>query len=88
MNETTYTTEVTQCQIYPLREPLGRTRAFARILINDCLQLTGIRIVDGSNGLFAAYPNDPSIFDPVTRELRDKIETLLIAKYEEAMNEK
>jgi len=67
--------EVTACQVYPLATPTGKTKALARITLND-MQLTGLRIVDGVGGLlFVAYPNDPFykgndykiIFYPVTR---------------------
>jgi len=87
--------EVTRVQVFPLREPMGKTRAMVRIVIEDQLQLTGMRIVDGSNGLFVAYPNDPSftgndirsLFYPVTKELRDHIENVILAKYQEATAE-
>jgi len=87
------TLEITNVQTFPLKEPLGKTKGFARVVLNDQIQLTGLRIVDGANGLFVAYPNDPSykgedyksIFYPLTRELRDHIETVVIAKYNEAI---
>lgn len=87
------TLEITNVQTFPLTEPLGKTKGFARVVLNDQIQLTGLRIVDGVNGLFVAYPNDPSykgedyksIFYPLTRELRDHIETVVITKYNEAI---
>lgn len=92
---TEYTTVVTSVQVFPLKEAIGKTRAMARIVLNDCLQLTGLRIVDGANGLFVAYPNDPgykgedyrSIFYPLTRELRDHIESVVLGKYAEALTQ-
>ena len=71
----------------------GKTRALARVILNDCLQLTGFRIIDGHNGLFVAYPNDPSykgddyrpLFYPVTREIREHIENTLVGKYREQL---
>ena len=81
----------TQVQVYPLKEALGKTRALARVVLNDQLHLTGLRILDGSMGLFVSYPNDPSykaedyrsIFYPITKELREHIETVVLAKYAE-----
>jgi stage V sporulation protein G len=81
--------QVTQCQVYLLKEKLGKTRAMVRIIFNDCLQMTGIRIVDGAQGLFVAYPNDPgykgddyrSLFYPLTRELREHVEEVVLEKY-------
>ena len=86
------TLKVTSVQVYPLREPVGKTRALARVVLNDQLQLTGMRVVDGANGLFIAFPNDPtykgedyrSIFYPVTRDLRDHIEQSILDVYKQA----
>jgi stage V sporulation protein G len=82
--------QATAVQVYLLKEQVGKTKAFARVVLNDQLQLTGLRIVDGANGLFVSYPNDPgykgedyrSLFYPVTRELRDHIEQLVLESYQ------
>lgn len=87
--------EITNVQVYPLKEAVGKTRAMVRVVLEDQLQLTGMRIVDGSNGLFVGYPNDPgykgedfkSLFYPVTKELREHIEHAVLAKYQECMQE-
>ena len=81
--------KVTSCQVHVLKEPIGKTRATCRCMLDDELQLTGIRIVLGMNGLFVSYPIDTSYkgeeykaqFYPVTRELRDHIESVLLAQY-------
>jgi stage V sporulation protein G len=66
--------------------------AHARVLLNDQIQLTSLRLYDGADGLFVSYPNDPTckaddyrqIFYPITRELRDAIELAVIKEYEAA----
>ena len=83
------TLEVTNVQIYPIKEPKGKLRAMARIVLADQLQLTGLRVYDGAKGLFVSYPNDPSykgedyrqIFHPVTGELRAAIEKAVLDEY-------
>ena len=83
--------QVTYTQVYP-RLSTGKTKAMAKVTLDDCLQLTGIRVVDGANGLFVSYPNDPSykgddfrtIFYPLTKELRAHIEAKVLAAYAEA----
>lgn len=83
---------ITSIQVFPLKETLGKTQGFARVVVADQLQLTGLRIIDGVSGLFVAYPNDPSykgddyksIFYPLTRELRDAIEEAVLVKFREA----
>lgn len=82
--------KVTHVQVFVLTEPVGKTRALARVMLNDQLQLTGLRIVDGANGLFVSYPNDPSykgddyrtIFYPVTKALREHIEEEVLKSYQ------
>jgi stage V sporulation protein G len=82
-------TQVTNVQVFPLKDSTNKLRAFARVLLNDDLQLTGLRIYDGSDGLFVAYPNDPtykgedfrSLYYPVTRELRDEISNAVLEKF-------
>lgn len=85
------TLKVTHVQVYTLDTPTGKTRALCRVVLNEQLQLTGLRVVDGANGLFLSYPNDPSykgedyrsLFYPVTRELREHIEQEVLKKYHE-----
>lgn len=83
--------KITASQVFPIQEPTGKTVAFARCMLNEQIQLTGLRIVDGVHGLFVSYPNDPlykgddyrAIFYPVTKELRNHIEEVLLAQYTE-----
>lgn len=87
---------VTGVQVYPIKEPLGKTRAFARVVLNDQLQLTGLRVVDGVTGLFVSYPNDPSyrgedfrsLFFPLIKDLRNHIEEVVLKAYADATSEK
>ena len=80
---------VTSCSVTVIREPQGKTKGFAKILLNDQILLDSLRIVDGANGLFVAYPNDPSLRDdefnslfyPITRDLRDHIEAVVLGKF-------
>ena len=90
------TMDVTHCTVYLLKEPMGKTKALAQVVMNDQLQLTGLRVVDGSNGLFVSYPNDPSykgddyrsLFYPVTRELREHIEDVVLEQYAAEIKQK
>jgi len=84
---------ISQIQVYVLKEAVGKTKALARVVLGEQMQLTGLRIVDGANGLFVSYPNDPSykgedyrsLFYPITRELRESIEEALVRKYHEVL---
>lgn len=84
---------ITNLQVYPVKEPKGKLRAYARVLLDDQLQLTALKIYQGSGGLFVSYPADGDIkgedyrqvYYPVTRELRDHIEAVVLEEYNKAM---
>ena len=83
--------KVTQVKVFPFKEGLsmGHIKALATVVLNDQLNLRGLRVMDGNDGLFVGYPVDPfykgeeyrSIFFPITRELRDEIETKVLEAY-------
>ena len=87
---------VTQVQVYPFKEGpfTGKMLAMASIVLNDQLQVRGLRIMDGENGLFVGYPNDPfykgedfrSICFPMTRQLREHIENCVLEKYQASLD--
>lgn len=89
--------EVTQVNVYPLNEGayIGRLKALANIVLNDQIQVRGLRVMDGENGLFVGYPVDPfykgedfrNIVFPITAELRQHIEKSVLEKYDEATKE-
>ena len=68
---------------------MGRIKAIASVTLNDQLTLNQLRVVEGEGGLYVSYPNDPfykgedyrAIFFPVTRELREHIEDVVLEKY-------
>lgn len=64
----------------------GSVVAFANVSIGDQFVVNGLKLVKGENGLFVVYPCDPfakgeeyrSLCNPVTRALRDRIESAVI----------
>lgn len=87
---------VTQVRVYPFKEgpSMGRIKGYANITLNDQFHLRGLRIMEGENGLFVAYPNDPfykgedfrSLYFPVTRQLREHIENCVLEKYQASLD--
>ena len=67
--------QITNCQVYPIREPKGTLVAFARVLLEDCLQLTGIKLHKDASigGMYLEIPKlgeDPLFgVDPTTENL-------------------
>ena len=99
MEQTEKTTEfacltVTQVKVYPFKETptLGHIKGMASVVLNDQLQVRGLRIMEGENGLFVSYPLDPfykgedcrSLCFPITRQLREHIEACVLEKYQAA----
>ena len=89
---------VTNVQVYPFKEGanLGHMKGVATIVLNDQIQIRGLRVMDGENGMFVGYPNDPfykgedlrSIFLPITKELRKHVEDRVIEEYLKKTKEK
>lgn len=86
---------VTNVQVFPFKEgpQMGHMKALANIVLNDQIQLRGLRVMDGEYGLFVSYPTDPffkgqsfrNLYIPITRQLRDHIETCVLTAYQEAL---
>ena len=82
---------VTSVEVFPLSEgeAKGKLLGVANVVLNDQLCIRGLRIMDGVNGMFVGYPNDPfykgedlrSIVFPIKRVLREHIENCVLEKY-------
>jgi len=77
---------------YPFEEPKGNQLAFASVTINDSFAITGIKVMNGENGPFAAMPStklrDGSYKDicfPTTKELRAELNNVVINAYNVAL---
>lgn len=85
---------VSYVEVHPYKENLGCFKGTATIVLNDQLIIRNLRIIDGEKGLFVGYPNDPfykgdeyrTICSPLTRQLREHIETSILEKYQEAID--
>lgn len=85
---------VTDVQVFPFKEgpSMGHIKGLANIVLNDQLQIRGLRVMEGENGLYVGFPNDPfyrgeelrSVVAPVTRQLREHIENCILEKYRDA----
>lgn len=86
---------VTSVNVYPFKEgpSMGHIKGLASVVLNYQMLIRGLRIMDGVNGLYVAYPNDPfytgeeykSVCHPITRELREHIENCVLEKYQAAI---
>lgn len=86
---------VTRVNVYPFKEgpSMGHIKGLASVVLNDQMLIRGLRVMDGENGLFVGYPNDPfykgedfkTICGPLTRQLREHIENCVLEKYQAAI---
>lgn len=87
--------KITETRVYPLSNKDSNLKAFASITIDNAVCITGIRIVEGKNGLFMSMPqskdNDGEYHDvvfPVTRDTREEIQNAVLDAYEDAAKPK
>ena len=69
-------------------------KAFVNIVIDDAFIIRNIKVIEGENGLFVAMPSRklPSgeyrdIAHPINTETRKEIESIILAKYDEVLQE-
>lgn len=69
-------------------EDKGNIKAYATIILDDCLAIHGIKLIKGKERDFIAFPNekgkDGKYYDhvhPIVSSLRDEIETAILQKY-------
>jgi DNA-binding cell septation regulator SpoVG len=82
-----------EARAYPFAEPKGKQLAFASVTINDAFAINGIKIIDGGEkGPFVAMPgmkdkegNYRDICFPTTKELRAKINSVVMDAYNTAI---
>ncbi|MCK4329845.1 SpoVG family protein [candidate division WOR-3 bacterium] len=84
--------EITDVKIFPRGET--KLKAFASITFDDSFRVKGLRVVEGSNGLFVAMPSrrlpDGSFEDvahPLTREMKDIIQDRVLEEYKKTSKE-
>ena len=77
-----------ETRIFPIASPKGNTKAFASISIENLIAIRGIRVVEGSNGLFVSMPQQKigsgeyqDIAFPLTAELRNFISASVLDEY-------
>lgn len=90
--------KVTKVRIMPVKSGNGSAKAYASITLDDVFAVNDIRIVEGKNGLFVAFPNRKGkdkdgnekyydICNPTTAELRKEINDAVMAKYNETVSQ-
>ena len=78
---------ITEVKIIKLQD--SKTLALVNITIDDEFVVSGLKILEGANGLWVAYPNRKDakgeyrdIAFPITKEARQTIQDKVLAKYQ------
>lgn len=73
---------------------VGKMKAVVSVTLDDCFVVHDIKVIEGKERLFIAMPSRKTaegefkdIAHPINTELRDELQTLILAKYEEALAE-
>lgn len=85
--------EVTNVRVKKI-EDKNRLKAVASITFDDCFVVHELRLIEGEKGLFVAMPSKKNtrgdfrdVCHPITKELRQKIEGIVIQTYENIEDE-
>ena len=80
-------------KIHTLR-PEGTCRATASVNINGCFAVRGVKLMEGSNGLFVSMRGQinskgeiKDICFPYTREARAELESAVVTAYQQALTQ-
>ena len=82
-------------KVFPSLPGADHIKGVAQIVLNDQMIIRGLRIIDGTSGLFVSYPIDPFfkgesfqfLVNPITTQLREHIENCILEKYQDAVSE-
>ncbi len=69
-----------------------RLKAFVNVTFDNCFVVRGMKIIEGSDGLFISMPSRKAedgtyrdVAHPINNEFRQKIEKAILAKYEDVI---
>ncbi len=84
---------VTDCRAYVNPTNNERLKGFASITLNEAF-VVNVKVIQGNDGLFVAMPAMPKkdgmfhdVAHPITSELRDHIEEVVLAAYHKALDD-
>ena len=72
----------------------GKMKAVVSVTFDDVFVVNDIKVIDGDKGLFIAMPSRRAgdgeyrdIAHPINSDMRDRLQSEILAKYEEAVKE-
>ena len=84
--------KITDIAVVPVEE--NKLRAYVNITIDDVFMVRGLKVIQGTDGLFVAFPNKKGkngmfrdVAHPLNSETRREIEEMVLAAYDQALKE-
>lgn len=81
---------ITDIRVFPVGD--AKLKAFVSIIFDHCFLISGIKVIEGNNGLFLSMPSKKrkdgtfkDIAHPLNQDTRTWMEKTIIAKYNEAL---
>ena len=85
---------ITDIRVRKVSSEGSKMRAIVSVTFDDCFVVHDIKVIEGQDKFFIAMPSRKTadgvfkdIAHPITSEMRSDMESMILAKYEEVMNE-
>lgn len=71
--------------------PEGNIKAYASINFDNCFAVTGLKVMDGSKGMFVSMPSYKSgneykeVAFPLSKEMRTQLNQVILKEYDKAL---
>lgn len=84
--------KITDVKVRIINKEDSKLKAVASIVIEDCIALHDIKIIENDNGLFIAMParkiengSHRDIVHPINKETRDLLTSLILEEYKKVI---
>ena len=85
--------KITSVNVRKIEKEGSRMKGIASVVLDDSFAVHDIRIIEGEKGLFIAMPSRKAtdgeyrdIAHPINSGTRDRIQTIILEKYQEVMD--
>jgi stage V sporulation protein G len=85
--------KITDIAVVPVEE--NKLRAYVNITIDHVFMVRGLKVIQGADGLFVAFPNKKGkngmfrdVAHPLNAETRREIEEMVLVAYDRALKDK
>ena len=85
--------KITDVKVRIINKEDSKLRAVASIVLEDCIALHDIKIIENDNGLFIAMParkiengSHRDIVHPINKETRDLLTTIILDEYKKVID--